>query len=60
MKTSDLILKRLQELVEVGEQIRPTDVSEYGSEQLDSSIWEKWATSVLNILQRAFEENSPY
>jgi hypothetical protein len=60
MKTNDLILKRLRELTQTGEQTNPTGSNEYGSAELDYSIWEKWATSVLNILQRAFGESSPY
>jgi hypothetical protein len=60
MKTNDLILKRLTELADAGRQIKPTDINEYGSRTLDLAVWEKWATSVLNILQRAFSEDSAH
>lgn len=52
MKLDDLVLKRFKELEEEKKQIVITDSS------VETGGWHKWATSVLNLLQRVFGEGS--
>ena len=59
MDAKELFSKRFQELEQEAAQVGFVQDS-YGNQIATPSSWEQWATSVLNLLQRALGENSTH
>jgi hypothetical protein len=61
MKQDNLALKRFAELAEAYKDVKIIDAkNSYGTKYVDKPTWQKWATSVLNLIQKTFGEKSPH
>lgn len=61
MRADEKIMKRLDELIELGEQVLATKKSvSLGSDLVNAQMASQWATSVQNLLVRVFGQDSEH